>query len=160
MSGPRTFFGDIGFFVFFGFFGFPRVFLVFGSGSFCRLLRLPKTQKPWKKTPTKKGLSGMCGPRALFRSIVLCGCLVLLKFWLFVFSHALCRLAPTNFSHTSTLMTFHVYRLRVSAVVLRRVTLGIARRLAFQNLMLSQTQNLWLHPFMPFKKNSSYASMS
>ena len=41
MSGPRTLFRGI---VFFVFFGFPRVFLVFGSGSFYRLLRLPKTQ--------------------------------------------------------------------------------------------------------------------
>ena len=48
MSGPRTLFRGIGFFVFFGFFGFPRVFLVLGSGSFYRLLRLPKTQKPRK----------------------------------------------------------------------------------------------------------------
>ena len=46
MSGPRTLFRGIGFFVFFG---FPRVFLVLGSGSFYRLLRLPKTQKPRKK---------------------------------------------------------------------------------------------------------------
>ena len=36
------------FFWFFCFFGFPRVFLVLGSGSFYRLLRLPKTQKPRK----------------------------------------------------------------------------------------------------------------
>ena len=41
-------------FFFFFFFGFPRVFLVFGSGSFYRLLRLPKTQKPRKKKKTKK----------------------------------------------------------------------------------------------------------
>ena len=69
----------------------------------------------------------MCGLRALFRGIVLCGFLVLLKFWLFVFSCALCGLAPTDVFHTSTPMRFHVYRLRVSAVVLRRATLGIAQ---------------------------------
>ena len=49
MSGPRTLFRGIVFFVFFGFlgfFGFPRVFLIFGSGSFYRLLGPPITQKP------------------------------------------------------------------------------------------------------------------
>ena len=62
MSGPRTFFGDIGFFVFFWFSSF---FLAFGSGSFYRLLRLPKTQKPRKKpkkpkTPKKPKHSEEC----------------------------------------------------------------------------------------------------
>ena len=50
MSGPRTLFRGI---VFFVFFGFPRIFLVFGSGSFYRLLGPPKPrgkQKKQKKT--------------------------------------------------------------------------------------------------------------
>ena len=58
MSGPRTLFRGIGFFGFFGFlgfFGFPRVFLIFGSGSFYRLLGPPKTKKPrGKPKKTKK----------------------------------------------------------------------------------------------------------
>ena len=55
MSGPRTLFRGIGFFGFLGFFGFPRVFLIFGSGSFYRLLGPPKTKKPrGKPKKTKK----------------------------------------------------------------------------------------------------------
>ena len=46
MSGPRTFFGDIVFLFFLVFLVFLEFFLVFGSGSFYRLLSLPKTQKP------------------------------------------------------------------------------------------------------------------
>ena len=43
------------FFLFFlFFFGFPRVFLVLGSGGFYRLLRLPKTKKPRTKTKKKQ----------------------------------------------------------------------------------------------------------
>ena len=77
MSVPRTLFRGIGFFCFFlVFFCFPRVFLVFGSGSFYRLLGPPKTKKPrgkpkkQKKPKKTKGFSGMSGPRILFRSIV------------------------------------------------------------------------------------------
>ena len=51
MSGPRTFFRDIGFLFFLVFLEF---FFVFGSGSFYRLLRLPKTQKPRKKPKKPK----------------------------------------------------------------------------------------------------------
>ena len=41
--------------VFLVFFGFPRVFLIFGSGSFYRLLGPPKTKKPrGKPKKTKK----------------------------------------------------------------------------------------------------------
>ena len=56
MSGPRILFRGIGFFGFLGFFGFPRVFLIFRSGSFYRLLGPPITQEPRgkpKKTEKK-----------------------------------------------------------------------------------------------------------
>ena len=43
---------------FFCFFGFPRVFLVLGSGGFYRLLRLPKTKKPRTKTKKNKKNKG------------------------------------------------------------------------------------------------------
>ena len=59
MSGPRTLFRGIGFFGFLGFFvffGFPRVFLIFGSGSFYRLLGPPKTKKPRGKPKKTKNL--------------------------------------------------------------------------------------------------------
>ena len=93
------------FFCFFLFFWLSSSFFGFWFRKLLPATKTTKNPKTLNKNTQKKGLSGMCGPRALFRSIVLCGCLVLLKFWLFVFSHALCRLAPTNFSHTSTLMT-------------------------------------------------------
>ena len=66
MSGPSFFFV----------FGFPRCFFDFGSGSFYRLLGLPKTKKQPRKTKEtqekqkNKGFSGMSGPRTLFRCIV------------------------------------------------------------------------------------------
>ena len=91
MSGPRTLFRGIGFFGFLGFFGFPRVFLIFGSGSFYRLLGPPKTKKPRgkpkkpkkpKKQKKNKGFSGMSGPRTLFRGIGFFG---FLGFFLFFF---------------------------------------------------------------------------
>jgi len=88
---------------FFWFFWFSSSFFGFWFRKLLPATKTTKNPKTLKKNTKKKGLSGMCGPRALFRSIVLCGCLVLLKVWLCVFSHALCRLAPTNFSHTSTL---------------------------------------------------------
>ena len=34
--------------------------------------------------------------------------------------------------------------------------LGIARKFPFQNLMLSQTKNLWLHPFIPFSSKKIF----
>ena len=50
MSRPRTMFRGIVFL----FFWFSSIFLVFGSGSFYRLLKLPKTQKPRKKNKNKQ----------------------------------------------------------------------------------------------------------
>ena len=66
MSGLRTLFRGI------GFFGFPRVFLIFDSGSFYRLLGPPKNLEENQKNlkdKKNKGFSGMSGPRTLFRGI-------------------------------------------------------------------------------------------
>ena len=52
-------------------FGFPRVFLVFGSGSFYRLLGPPKTKKPWGKPKKTKDSQeclgqGLCSEALFF----------------------------------------------------------------------------------------------
>ena len=76
------------FFVFF-FFGFPRVFLVFGSGGFYRLLRLPKTQKPrkepkkTKKTKKTKDSEECLGQGLCSEALVFLVFLVFLEFFWF-----------------------------------------------------------------------------
>ena len=159
MSGPRTLFRGI---VFFGFFGFPLVFLVFGSGGFYRLLGPPKTQKGRKQ---KKGLSGMC---ECVGQELCSEALFFVVFWFFssfgclFFSCALCRLAVTDAFHTST---FHAHE--IPCLPVAGLCCGSTPRDAWHRAQICIPEpNAFTDPkpmatsLHAIQKNSSYASMS